>query len=157
MLMNGNKLRIHVNTALNMDSILLRITSADSVPRRNRDGGWFGRWIVEDFLWAVVILPQLFFARISRVRRHATHSMLAWECVAGLMTSNANEGYEISRVCLFAQKIASDEQRERGIWNIPSRINLRSKFIHLIRARHDKGRMLWKNYQAIYGNIKFPS
>ena len=41
MLMNGNKLRIHVNMALklNMDNILLRITSADSAPGRNRDGG----------------------------------------------------------------------------------------------------------------------
>ena len=35
MFMNGNKLRTHVHMALNMNYILLKITSADSSPSRN--------------------------------------------------------------------------------------------------------------------------
>ena len=35
MIMNGNKLRTHVNMALNMNHILLKITSADRVSGRD--------------------------------------------------------------------------------------------------------------------------
>ena len=38
MIMNSNKLRTYVNVALNMNYILLEITSADSVPSRNENG-----------------------------------------------------------------------------------------------------------------------
>ena len=43
MLMNGNKVRTYVNMAFNMNSILLRITSADSTPSRDENGDWFGQ------------------------------------------------------------------------------------------------------------------